>query len=164
MTSDDQPPQNFLGRDYDQKTAGFVFVGMLALMLGGGIFFTLFRPKVLPPPAEIAGDPLLVTGREIYLERCVSCHGLEGKGNGPIAKSLAGPAPRDLTHTPWKHGDKATDVLRVVDQGVNGSSMPGWGSSLGPEKTKAAAAYVFYLAHRPVPAEYRGTAAKTPTK
>lgn len=158
MSFDDQAPRDFLGRDYDQKTAGLIFVGMLALLLGGGIFYALFRPKIAPPPPEVAKDPLLTAGREVYLDRCVSCHGIAGKGDGAIAKSLSGPAPKDLTHTPWKHGDRAADVLRVVSEGVNGSSMPGWGSSLGPEKTKAVAAYVFYLARRPVPDEFRAPA------
>ena len=154
MSLDPEPPSPF-GRNYDQKTAGFIFIGMLTLLAGGLIFYQIFRPKAAPLPAAVAGDPLLVTGREIYLDRCVSCHGIEGKGNGPVAKSLAGPPTIDLTKTPWKYGDKPEDVLRVVDRGTPGSSMAGWGSSLGPQKTKAVSAYVFYLANKPIPAEFR---------
>jgi cbb3-type cytochrome oxidase cytochrome c subunit len=35
-------------------------------------------------------------GRDIYLENCVSCHGVTGKGDGPLAANLRTP-PADLT-------------------------------------------------------------------
>ena len=30
-------------------------------------------------------------GRQIYLERCASCHGLSGEGDGPVAHALTTP-------------------------------------------------------------------------
>ena len=39
-----------------------------------------------PPPPEVAADPLLVRGREIYLDRCASCHGPSGRGDGPLCQ------------------------------------------------------------------------------
>jgi len=50
----------------------------------------------------MAGNPLPVTeqnlmrGKEVFLERCVGCHGLAGDGKGPGAKFMA-PAPADFT-------------------------------------------------------------------
>jgi cytochrome c oxidase cbb3-type subunit 2 len=50
----------------------------------------------------MAGDPLPVTegnllrGKEVFLERCVGCHGLKGDGKGPGARFLS-PAPADFT-------------------------------------------------------------------
>jgi cytochrome c oxidase cbb3-type subunit II len=50
----------------------------------------------------LAGDPLPVTegnllrGKEVFLERCVGCHGVEGDGKGPGAKFLS-PSPADFT-------------------------------------------------------------------
>ena len=46
-----------------------------------------------------------MTGRAIYLDRCKSCHGEGGKGDGPLAKGLSGPPVGDLTDDVWKHGD-----------------------------------------------------------
>ena len=135
--------------------AGAVALGMLALVLAGGAVFLALRKGPGPPPKEIAGDPLLVAGRDIYLARCMSCHGVAGKGDGPIARSLPGPAPRDLTVAHWKHGDRASDVLGVVAQGVKDTAMAGWGSTLGPDGTRAVSAYVFHLARRPVPEALR---------
>jgi cbb3-type cytochrome oxidase cytochrome c subunit len=50
----------------------------------------------------LSGDPLPVTeenlarGKEIFLDRCVGCHGLAGDGKGPGASFLS-PPPADFT-------------------------------------------------------------------
>ncbi len=50
----------------------------------------------------LSGDPLPVTeqnllrGKEVFLERCVGCHGLAGDGKGPGASFLS-PPPADFT-------------------------------------------------------------------
>jgi cytochrome c oxidase cbb3-type subunit 3 len=124
-------------------------------MASGFLAFYVLRSKPSPPPPEIAADPLLVEGRELYLQRCVSCHGASGRGDGPIAKSLAGPPPGDLTDDTWKHGDKPEQVLTVVARGVKDTAMSGWASQYSPAQLRALAAYTYYLAGRPVPPELR---------
>src|ERR1700704_1887054 len=50
----------------------------------------------------LSADPLPVTqenllrGKEIFLERCVGCHGIKGDGKGPGARFMA-PPPADFT-------------------------------------------------------------------
>ena len=50
----------------------------------------------------LSGDPLPVTeanllrGKEVFLERCVACHGLKGDGKGPGARFMS-PPPADFT-------------------------------------------------------------------
>jgi cytochrome c oxidase cbb3-type subunit 3 len=132
-----------------------IFLGMLALLAGAVTTFSLLRKPASPPPAAIAQDPLLVEGRAVYLARCVSCHGESGRGDGPIAKGLAGPPVGDLTDAHWKHGDRPDQVLAVVAQGVPNSAMPGWKPTLGDQATRAVTAYAFYLAGRPVPQAFR---------
>ena len=50
----------------------------------------------------LAGDPLPVTeanlgrGKEVFLQRCVGCHGLKGDGKGPGATFMS-PPPADFT-------------------------------------------------------------------
>jgi mono/diheme cytochrome c family protein len=49
-----------------------------------------------PAWAQTAEEKLAAAGREEYLQFCASCHGTDGRGNGPIAEDLR-VAPSDLT-------------------------------------------------------------------
>jgi len=72
---------------------------------------------------------------EMYRTFCASCHGLEGKGNGPAAAALK-TAPADLTLLSQKNGGKfpaqrVRDYIEGKDAkttGAHGSrEMPVWG-------------------------------------
>jgi len=150
---DDDAPELPLG--IDPVVSRRIFLGMLALLAGAAVTFSLLRAPVSPPPAAIAGDPLLVEGRETYLARCVSCHGESGRGDGPIAKGLAGPPVGDLKAAQWKHGEGPDQVLAVVAQGVRDTAMPPWKSILSDHALRAVTAYVYHLTGRPVPQALR---------
>jgi mono/diheme cytochrome c family protein len=72
-------------------------------------------------------------GRQIYKEYCASCHGSDGRGDGPVARSLRKP-PSDLTTLAKRHGgafpeEYVANVLRFgLGFSAHGSSeMPVWG-------------------------------------
>jgi cytochrome c oxidase cbb3-type subunit III len=132
-----------------------IFLAMLGLMAGSFVAFRMLSKPIGPPPPEIANDALLTLGRLIYLARCVACHGNDGRGDGPLAGNLIGPPVGNLTDSEWKHGDRPDQVLAVIGQGVPNTRMDGWGRVLDPPELKAVAAYVYYLAKQPVPAELR---------
>src|SRR4051812_3284441 len=132
-----------------------IFLGMLALVAGAALAYNLLGKPAGPPPAAIAGDPLLVRGRTIYQSRCLSCHGEAGRGDGPTARSLLGPPVGDFTDATWKHGDRPEQVVGVVARGAEKTAMPGWGGVLDDRDLRAVSAYVYYLAGKPVPAELR---------
>lgn len=53
----------------------------------------------LPAPAQevvATGGPDLEAGRDTYLGYCASCHGMDGRGDGPMAPVLT-VLPSDLT-------------------------------------------------------------------
>jgi len=56
-----------------------------------------------------------VAGRDLYLRHCASCHGPEGRGDGPVAASLKKP-PADLTRIAARAGrfDEAA-VMAMID-------------------------------------------------
>jgi cytochrome c oxidase cbb3-type subunit 3 len=80
---------------------------------------------------------------------------VSGRGDGPIAKGLAGPPVGDLTDKTWKHGDRPEQVVGVVSAGVRDTAMPGWKGTFGPEDIRAVSAYVYHLAGRQVPEALR---------
>lgn len=129
----------------------WIIVGMILISIGGGIMFLVLREPIPPAPPEVAQDPLLNQGRTIFLSRCIPCHGMSGRGDGPIAKNIAGPPPGNLTDNEWKHGDQPDQVLRVIAEGVRNSQMNAWDRVLDPPDLRAVTAYVYYLAGRKVP-------------
>jgi cytochrome c oxidase cbb3-type subunit III len=139
----------------DTSVSRLIFLAMLGLLAGGFVAFRILSKPIGPPPPEIAQDALLTRGREIYLARCVACHGNDGRGDGPLAANLIGPPVGNLTDKEWKHGDRPEQVLAVIDKGVPNTRMDGWGRVLDPPEIKAVAAYVYFLAKRAVPDELR---------
>src|SRR5579862_4309613 len=88
------------------------------------------------------------SGQTIYEQRCVQCHGVSGRGDGPAAAQLA-PRPRDFTSGKYKirtteTGSLPTDdnLTRTIRVGLPGTSMPGWGPFLSDNDIAAVAAYV----------------------
>jgi len=73
------------------------------------------------------------SGEEMFKSYCASCHGKDGKGDGPAAAALKS-APADLTSLAKKNGgkypaDRVTSVLRgQASLASHGSQeMPVWG-------------------------------------
>jgi len=150
--SDDDAPTGI-----DPAVARWIFLALLGLMAAGFLAYYLLTKAPPPPPPEVTSDPLLLAGRYIYMARCTTCHGQEGKGDGATAGFLSGPPVGNISDGKWKHGGKPEDVMRVISKGVEGTRMTGLGQFLEPSELRAVTAYVFYLAKQPVPAELRVT-------
>jgi mono/diheme cytochrome c family protein len=156
LVTDDSSDERLEPGGVDASVSRLILLAMLGLAASGFVAFRLLSKPIGPPPPEIAGDTLLTRGREIYLARCVACHGTDGRGDGPLAANLIGPPVGNLTDNEWKHGDRPDQVLSVIDKGVPNTRMDGWGRVLDPPELNAAAAYVYFLAKRTVPVDLRG--------
>ncbi len=69
-------------------------------------------------------------GKAIFDAKCVECHGISGKGDGPAAVLLT-PRPRDFTTGKYKirttesgTGPTDDDLIQSVRQGLYGTAMP----------------------------------------
>jgi cytochrome c oxidase cbb3-type subunit 3 len=155
VASEEPRSEDLADPGIDPRASKLIFVAMLGLLAAGFIAFRMLSKPVGPAPPEVAKDPLLSQGRVIYLARCVACHGTDGKGDGPIAGQLTGPPVGNLTDDVWKHGAHPEQVLSVIGQGVTNTRMDGWSRVLDPPELKGVAAYVYFLAGRPVPEEIR---------
>ncbi|MBV1797604.1 FTR1 family protein [Siccirubricoccus sp. G192] len=78
-------------------------------------------PVPLAPSAAPAPD----RGRILYAERCASCHGAAGAGDGPAAASLD-PPPIAFTDRERARERSVFALYQVILQGVEGTSMPGF--------------------------------------
>ncbi len=76
-------------------------------------------------------------GRQMYVNYCAPCHGVDGRGDGPVAGALKR-SPTDLTLMSRNNGGKfpAIHVISVLEYGSDIPShgtaeMPVWGPILG---------------------------------
>ena len=122
---------------------------------------------LLPLAARAAGDVEL--GRALYERNCATCHGADGRGNGPTGVALAaqGTPPRDFTARGFRFdtdGDglagTETDLRDVIEHGAatyGGSPLMAPWSHLDPQAIASLVAYVRSLAAaappEPAPAE-----------
>lgn len=73
-------------------------------------------------------------GKSLYVAYCASCHGMDGKGNGPVAAALKDKVP-DLTTLSFRRGGKypAAELEKMIlgeaDQRTahGNREMPVWG-------------------------------------
>ena len=105
----------------------------IAAAVGGGLDPTPGRP------------PSLARGRSVYVDRCVTCHGEGGRGDGPKAASVVGPPPGDLTDTTRGGERTVVEIFQRVSIGVPGTGMSSFDGVIGEEDRWAVAAYVAAL-------------------
>ena len=80
-------------------------------------------PPIDPKTVMTPNPALLARGKAIYTQTCATCHGPEGKGDGPGGTGL-NPKPRIFTAgTAWKNGTRLEDIYKTLDEGIKGSSM-----------------------------------------
>jgi mono/diheme cytochrome c family protein len=102
-----------------------------------------------PPAAtETAG------GVDTYRQLCAPCHGVDGRGHGPVAAALATP-PADLTTLARRHG--GTFPRALVEDTLAGRrgvpahgtrEMPVWSDRFEPTDTGATAVAAAYARRR----------------
>ncbi|MDC4205338.1 MAG: cytochrome c [Candidatus Manganitrophus sp.] len=114
------------------------------------IFSDRWKNEAVPPPITIppeppAGSASVDRGRAVYAEAgCLGCHGLQGKGDGPLAPILRdvwGNSVRPANFTlpagapgGVKLGHDARHLFTVVMTGVGGTPMEAFSKRLTPEQ------------------------------
>ncbi len=79
------------------------------------------------PPSAASID----RGRDIYVQNCAVCHGINGRGDGPAGLSLV-PRPSDFrVHLAAGHTD--AQLFDWISNGFPGTAMPAWRDTLSEE-------------------------------
>lgn len=76
--------------------------------------------------APVAGEVSLAVGEQVVRERCVLCHGENGKGDGPGGAAL-NPKPRNWTDDGYMATRTDDQLYEVIYNGKG--SMPAWGKT-----------------------------------
>ncbi len=144
------------------------------MLIAGWLAWLLVPVACAPPPSgsldpigtlaseswsafEVSAVPaatpdLVAQGASLYAHHCASCHGSEGRADGPCASLLSPPA-RDLTSGIFRFkttpgGDMPTDVdlFRTISMGLRGTSMPPWRRVLSASERWATTHFIKTLA------------------
>jgi mono/diheme cytochrome c family protein len=153
------------------KIFGLVYPYLLLIGLGIGLFYIskmnfIGRQEVPPsipdtsnvpveltirearmvPAADVMKlsqptDSLIQIGKNIFQTTCVSCHGTDGRGDGPAATGL-NPSPRNFTSKEgWVNGPKLTSIYETLQEGIKGSAMVAY-QQFSPTEKFALAHYI----------------------
>ncbi len=98
------------------------------------LFVAAYPTSFFTSPTEFAATAI-VHGARMFASNCVACHGAEGHGDGPAAKSLPLP-PADLTASHfWAHNDG--ELYWYISHGITApdgaTAMPGFAGTLSSE-------------------------------
>jgi mono/diheme cytochrome c family protein len=96
-------------------------------------------------PGDDPGPPLPVEPAAIYAQMCVRCHGVDGRGDPELKKTLP---VRDLSDAGFQGRTSSEEIARMIMTGKN--QMPAFGGLLSAPKIQALSGFVKRLA-RPVP-------------
>ncbi len=85
-----------------------------------------------PQPASAA---VLSEGRKLYADNCLTCHGVQGRGDGPAAAGL-NPQPADLGYTMSMPVAQDDFLYWTISEGGEqfGSAMPAFKTTLKPDQ------------------------------
>jgi high-affinity iron transporter len=97
----------------------------------------------IPLDPSPRGVPSLAAGAAVYRDRCATCHGPSGRGDGPQAPGL-NPPPADLTD-PALRATSPLDFFRKINVGVAGTAMPAFQGALGEDDRWTVALYAASL-------------------
>ena len=122
-----------LGGWYTRAGAGVMVPGVIGFLSGAALLVNSQLVQIggqernpFPPNPDS-----LQAGQAVYEQRCLTCHGVSGRGDGPAGLLLNPPAADLVVHVPL-HPDQ--DLFRFVHDGIPGTAMAPLGERLTDEE------------------------------
>ncbi len=105
------------------------------------------------PMPKRPSEKLLKKGKFLYEYICAPCHGISGKGTGPVSATIK-VKPRDFTRGVYRYRSTDTgqlptqeDLYRSIMTGFHTTAMPSF-SGLSPDDAYALVAYLMEFSER----------------
>ena len=127
-----------------RTTAAVAAVRVFAVVLVSTAFALLATADLVPVQEP---DPQVIDqGKMLYVDQCASCHGTEGKGDGPAARFMTQEVP-DLSDEEWKYAEDGSvaALAAVIKAGIDDSPMTPFEGTLSDEQINAVATYVVHV-------------------
>lgn len=111
----------------------FRFLKLASVVVVGGALLWVSAQSV--GAQEMGPGGRIITGKGEFRNHCAQCHGMDGKGDGPVAPALK-VVPANLTMLAKNNGgvfpeERVLNSLKGTEQieahGTKGTPMPVWG-------------------------------------
>lgn len=104
-------------------------------------------PRELPTaePNWPQSTPDLANGAQIFAQRCASCHGPQGDGQGELVLSGEIPAMPSFLDAPHVSAQLPADYFDIITNGRIENLMPPWREALTPQQRWDVTYYVYTL-------------------
>ena len=157
------PSFEFLSDTELEAMAAYLFnlgdrVAAEYMILPPGPYADITNPTSFPAEPPASGnqprgwptwtDAGLQQGKELYVERCMTCHGCAGNGLGTYAGTLV-VTPADYKQEPFRNMPEEQWFWHV-SEGVQGTVMPPWKESMTEEERWQVIDYIRQIFSRPV--------------
>ncbi len=115
-------------RGGDAAFAGGVLGLIVAVVLLTGLHVEPGRTLANP---VLRSEESVERGEALFARNCVSCHGEQGAGDGPLADTLPAPPANFTVHVPF-HPDGV--LFAWITDGIRGTGMPAWSPQLSDQE------------------------------
>lgn len=112
-------------------------VGFCICMMSGPTISSIYAQDYPPDRGR---------GKAVYEEHCQSCHGPNGRGDGPVAASLKIPPANFQRFQSFLKSDE--ELLRTIEHGVVFSPMHAWRGQLTDGEMQDVVAYIRLLSEQ----------------
>jgi mono/diheme cytochrome c family protein len=104
-----------------QLISGFITIAVMLLALTAYAHSPGGNPATPAVTNPVKSTPASITaGASAYKKYCAFCHGVDAKGNGPLAPKDSNPP--NLTDATWIHGSTDGEIFGVILNGAGGTS------------------------------------------
>ena len=127
----------------NKRTPGLLLaLGLLVTDLAATVNAAMTEEK-----ANLSASDRGATGEGAFMGYCLPCHGMEGKGDGPLADSLEGGVkPRNLSDAEYMSTRSDQELFNVIKNGGKSAGfsdvMPDWGYNFPDSDIKAIVQYI----------------------
>jgi len=156
------PSFEFLADEQQQKIINYLFnlgdrVAAKRMIRPIGPYVNREDPIAYPTVSTSSDQPQgwptweaanLQEGKELYVARCLTCHGCAGNGLGSYAGTLI-VTPADFKQEPF-HSMPDDEWFWHVSEGIQGTVMPTWKTNLSEDERWTVIRYVQQIFARPV--------------
>ncbi len=105
------------------------------------IFLVLSNLSVPTHAAPPNTPEMVLKGKALYSQNCLSCHGEKGDGQGPAGKYLVPVKPRNFTKDKFKNGTSEEQLFNTITNGLDGTAMASYKNTIPNDGDRWALAF-----------------------